>query len=57
MGDSVSPNEAPRADAALVASLLHFGKTAIRGIKQQAHRRKFMRVDLTLERSHTEDTE
>ena len=33
---SVSPNEAPGADAALVASLLHFGKTTIREIKQHA---------------------
>jgi len=36
MDDSVSPNEAPGADAALVASLLHFGKTTIREIKKHA---------------------
>jgi len=42
MGDTVTPNEAPAgalapgADAALVASLLHFGKTTIRDIKKHA---------------------
>jgi len=42
MGSSVSPNEAPSAadapgaDAALVASLLHFEKTTIREIKKNA---------------------
>ena len=33
MGSIISPNEAPGADAALVASLLHFGKTTIQKIK------------------------
>jgi cyclase len=36
MDKGVSPNEAPGADAALVASLLHFGKTTIREIKKYA---------------------
>jgi cyclase len=36
MGGSVSPNESPGADAALVASLLHFGKTTVREIKEYA---------------------
>ena len=36
MGESVAPNEAPGADAALVASLLHFGKTTITEIKKHA---------------------
>ena len=36
MGSSVSPNEAPGADAALVASLLHFEKTTIKEIKKNA---------------------
>jgi cyclase len=36
MDGSVSPDEAPGADAALVASLLHFGKTTIKEIKQHA---------------------
>ena len=42
MGGSVAPNEAPSgadapgADAALVASLLHFGKTTIKEIKKHA---------------------
>lgn len=35
-GNPVSPDEAPGADAALVASLLHFGKTTIREIKKYA---------------------
>jgi cyclase len=35
-GESVSPNDAPGADAALVASLLHFGKTTIGEIKKHA---------------------
>jgi len=36
MGGSVAPNESPGADAALVASLLHFGKTTIKEIKKHA---------------------
>lgn len=36
MDSSVPPAQAPGADAALVASLLHFGKTTIREIKQHA---------------------
>jgi cyclase len=32
----IAPDEAPGADAALVASLLHFGKTTIREIKKHA---------------------
>jgi cyclase len=36
MSGSVSPNEAPGADAALVASLLHFEKTTIKEIKKHA---------------------
>jgi len=36
MDSSVSPNEAPGADAALVASFLHFGKTTIKEIKKFA---------------------
>jgi len=36
MGSSVLPDEAPGADAALVASLLHFGKTTIKEIKKYA---------------------
>jgi len=36
MDGSVSPNEAPGADAALVASLLHFEKTTIMEIKKNA---------------------
>jgi len=42
MGNSVSPNEAPAganapgADAALIASLLHFEKTTIAEIKKNA---------------------
>jgi cyclase len=36
MGASVAPNEYPGADAALVASLLHFGKTTITEIKKHA---------------------
>jgi cyclase len=36
MDSSVSPNEAPGADAALVASLLHFDKTTIKEIKKNA---------------------
>jgi cyclase len=36
MDSSVSPNESPGADAALVASLLHFGKTTIKEIKKHA---------------------
>ena len=36
MGSAVSPNESPGADAALVASLLHFEKTTIREIKKNA---------------------
>jgi len=36
MDGSVSPNEAPGADAALVASLLHFEKTTIKEIKKNA---------------------
>jgi cyclase len=34
--DAVSPDKAPGADAALVASLLHFGITTIKEIKQHA---------------------
>ena len=37
MDSSISPDKAPGADAALVASLLHFGKTTVREIKQYAH--------------------
>ena len=33
---AISPNKAPGADAALVASLLHFGKTTIQEIKKHA---------------------
>jgi len=36
MGDNVAPNEFPGADAALVASLLHFEKTTIKEIKKHA---------------------
>jgi cyclase len=36
MDGSIAPNESPGADAALVASLLHFGKTTIKEIKQHA---------------------
>jgi cyclase len=36
MDNNVAPNEAPGADAALVASLLHFGKTTIQEIKRHA---------------------
>ena len=36
MGEGVSPDEAPGADAALLASLLHFGKTTIGEIKKHA---------------------
>ena len=36
MDFSVSPNEAPGADAALIASLLHFGKTTVGEIKKYA---------------------
>jgi len=36
MDPSVPPEQAPGADAALVASLLHFGKTTIAGIKKHA---------------------
>jgi cyclase len=36
MGDSVAHSEVPGADAALVASLLHFGKTTISEIKKHA---------------------
>jgi len=36
MGSSVSANETPGADAALVASLLHFEKTTIKEIKKNA---------------------
>ena len=36
---TVSRNEAPGADAALVASLLHFGKTTIKEIKKHAQSR------------------
>ena len=36
MDNTASPNDAPGADAALVASLLHFGKTTIREIKLYA---------------------
>jgi cyclase len=36
MGDTVAPNESQGADAALVASLLHFGKTTIKEIKKHA---------------------
>ena len=39
MGDAVTPGEAPGADAALIASLLHFGKTTIREIKKHAEAR------------------
>jgi len=35
-GGEVSPDEAPGADAALIASLLHFGKTTIQEIKRHA---------------------
>ena len=34
MDSSITPDKAPGADAALVASLLHFGKTTIREIKE-----------------------
>jgi cyclase len=36
MDGSVAPNDTPGADAALLASLLHFGKTTIKEIKQHA---------------------
>ena len=36
MNSAVLPNEAPGADAALVASLLHFGETTIQEIKKHA---------------------
>jgi cyclase len=36
---SIAPNETPGADAALVASLLHFGKTTIQEIKRYAESR------------------
>jgi cyclase len=36
MGNEVAPNESQGADAALVASLLHFGKTTITEIKKHA---------------------
>jgi cyclase len=36
MPATIAPNDAPGADAALLASLLHFGKTTIREIKQHA---------------------
>jgi cyclase len=39
MSSSVSPNDAPGADAALVASLLHFEKTTIKEIKKHAEAR------------------
>jgi cyclase len=37
MDNTVFPDKTPGADAALVASLLHFGKTTIAEIKQYAH--------------------
>ncbi|MCL2186403.1 MAG: imidazole glycerol phosphate synthase subunit HisF [Treponema sp.] len=39
MDSSISPNEAPGADAALVASLLHFGKTTIKEIKKHIEKK------------------
>jgi cyclase len=39
MDKGIPPEEAPGADAALVASLLHFGKTTIREIKKYAESR------------------
>jgi cyclase len=36
MPENTPPEEYPGADAALVASLLHFGKTTIREIKKFA---------------------
>jgi cyclase len=36
MDNNITPNEAPGVDAALVASLLHFGKTTVKEIKKYA---------------------